>query len=117
MNRPQKFSVVEGSFGLRGGVPTSPDIGEQISAFREREGLSIERLAEKLDVSRQAVWYWETGRRMPRPATLAKLAALGFGGFGHERAADAAMILREAKDRLAEDLGISPDAIRILIEG
>ena len=50
---------------------------------------------------------------------LTKLVALGFGesSFGHERTTDAAMILREAKDRLAEDLGIKPEAIRILIEG
>lgn len=119
MNRLQKFSFIESSFGSRESMSTPRDVGERISVFREREGLSIEQLAEKLGVSRQAVWYWETGQRTPRRTTLTKFAALGFGesGFGHERTTDAAMILREAKDRLAEDLGIKPEAIRILIEG
>ena len=118
MNRPEKFSFSEGSFDLQ---PATTDIGMRILAFREKEGLSIGELADKLGLSRQAVWYWETGQRTPRQAALSKLTALGLrlaaDGLESKPSGDTAAILREAKNRLAKDLGIKPEAIRILIEG
>ena len=118
MNQLQKHPFDERA--MRSGVETLTPmaLGERISAFREDKGFSREGLARKLGVSRQTVWYWETGRRMPRQKALAKLAALGFreSRFGHEWTKDAVMILREAKKRLTEDLGIGPEAIHILIE-
>ena len=93
-------------------------LGESIRAFRRRTGLSLDGLAEKLGVSRQAVWYWETGSREPRSATVAKLKQLGLS-LKHEPGSgvDFATIVRTAKERLAGELGISSERIRIVIEG
>ena len=50
-------------------------LGEKIRDCRIRSGLSQEKLAEHMDVTRQAVGKWETGRSTPDPATLAALAS------------------------------------------
>ena len=94
------------------------EIGERIAEFRRKRRLSLEELAEKLGVSRQAVWYWESGRRLPRATTLAKLKKLGLNmapvSMGSAEFSD---LVQAAKDKLADDLGINPDDIRIVIEG
>lgn len=43
--------------------------------WREHKGLSVERLAERLDVDRTTVWRWETGARRPTPSRQAQIAA------------------------------------------
>jgi DNA-binding XRE family transcriptional regulator len=49
------------------GAP-SVDFAHRLASLRSERGWSIEELAERLGVSRQAVWYWETSQRLPRPA-------------------------------------------------
>lgn len=44
--------------------------GDQICALRKKAGLSQEKLAEKLDVSRQTVSLWETNVLRPKSTTL-----------------------------------------------
>ena len=39
--------------------------GEQLSSVRRRSGLTQEQFAEQLQVSRQAVSKWESGRGYP----------------------------------------------------
>ncbi len=51
-------------------------LGERIQQVRKRHGLSQEALAEKLDVSRQAVSKWETGLSNPDTQNLILLAEL-----------------------------------------
>ena len=48
-------------------------LSENIHALRRKSGLSQERLAEKIGVSRQAISKWETGAATPE---LDKLRAL-----------------------------------------
>ena len=53
-------------------------LGERISGFRRRQGLSQEALAEKLGVSRQSVSKWERNESLPETDKLPLLAqALG----------------------------------------
>lgn len=40
-------------------------LGEKIRAMRQQASLSQEQLAEKLNVSRQAITKWETGKGIP----------------------------------------------------
>ena len=40
-------------------------IGERIKAYRKEKGLSQEQLAEALNVSRQAITKWESGKGLP----------------------------------------------------
>jgi len=43
---------------------------------REAAGMAITEAAEKLGVSRQAIYYWETGEMLPEAVRLPKIAAL-----------------------------------------
>jgi transcriptional regulator with XRE-family HTH domain len=46
-----------------------------ITEWRERRGLSVEGLAEKLSVSRETVWRWETQQHRLNPPKIAAIAA------------------------------------------
>ena len=50
-------------------------VGEKILDERKRRGLSQERLAELLDVSRQTISNWETGMAMPSTVKLKELSS------------------------------------------
>ena len=50
-------------------------LSEKIYACRRKAGLSQEALAEKLDVSRQAISKWECGEAIPETTKLVSLAA------------------------------------------
>lgn len=57
-------------------VVTNMSIGQRIRAQRINSGLSQEKVAELVGVSRQAVTKWETGRSAPSTENLFRLAAL-----------------------------------------
>lgn len=42
------------------------NLGENLIALRKKENISQEELAERLDVSRQAVSKWESGLSFPK---------------------------------------------------
>jgi len=52
------------------------DIGQKIQTYRVKIGLSQEKLAEKLDVSRQAVSKWEMGQSLPEIDKIVALSKL-----------------------------------------
>lgn len=49
-------------------------IGKNIQQLRKRIGMTQERLAEKLDVSRQTIAKWEAGESVPDLSNSSKLA-------------------------------------------
>lgn len=49
------------------------NIGEQIKAARKRKGMTQDKLAEAVNVTRASVANWETGRRLPDVEMLIKL--------------------------------------------
>ena len=49
-------------------------VSNSIKKLREEKGMTQEELAEKLNVTRQAVSNWETGRTQPDIETLTRLA-------------------------------------------
>ena len=51
-------------------------LSEKIRSYRKQAGMSQEQLAEKLNVSRQAVTKWETGVGIPDIVNLKGLAKL-----------------------------------------
>ena len=51
-------------------------LGESIRELRKRRGLSQEKLAEQMGVSRQAVTKWEAGQSAPSSENLLRLAEL-----------------------------------------
>ena len=59
----------------RPALPPRPgDPGRQVREMREYAGLTQEELAGRVGVIRVTVERWETGRRTPRPAMLARVA-------------------------------------------
>ncbi|MBQ7937401.1 MAG: helix-turn-helix transcriptional regulator [Oscillospiraceae bacterium] len=52
------------------------DIGKNIADLRKRNGISQEKLAEMLDISRQAVTKWESGKANPDTENLVRLAEI-----------------------------------------
>lgn len=51
-------------------------LGEKIKSLRKRLGMSQEKLAELMGISRQAVAKWENGQSAPSTANLFKLAEI-----------------------------------------
>lgn len=49
---------------------------QRLSKYREASGISQERAAEKLNVSRQTISRWENGVSIPSTENLAKLSEL-----------------------------------------
>ena len=49
-------------------------LGDKILMLRKKEGMSQEQLAEKLDVSRQAVSRWELGSALPDANNIRQLS-------------------------------------------
>ena len=52
------------------------DVPERLAALRKRAGLSQGDVAERLNVSRQAVSRWETGLTVPSTDNLSRLSKL-----------------------------------------
>ncbi len=52
-------------------------LGEQIKAYRAREGLSLRRIANILQVDPDTVVGWENEGCVPKPSVLIKLKRLG----------------------------------------
>lgn len=52
------------------------NLSDRLQALRKSHGLSQEQLAEKLDVSRQAISKWESGQANPDINNLLKLSSI-----------------------------------------
>lgn len=75
---------------------------ENLKYLRKKEGLTQEQLAEKLNVSRQAVTKWESGQALPDIVNLKELAVL-FGVttdelLGDEKSKNATSLDKKLKD-------------------
>jgi transcriptional regulator with XRE-family HTH domain len=102
-------------------APLAADFGSRLAELRASRGWSLDELAERMDVSRQAVWYWETGQRMPRAELFRKIAE-ALGVTEHELLEPArsesptSASIEDCKDNLASLLGVPAEKIRILVE-
>lgn len=101
----------------------SPDFASRLAELRTAKGLSLQDLADRLEVSRQAVWYWESGQRLPRAELFQKLAQV-LGTSEQELLAPAVTKQgivaaagwdEEFKRSIAERLGVSPDQVSIVV--
>lgn len=103
-------------------APVQNDFPTRLASLREARGLSMEQLAERLSVSRQAVWYWETGHRLPRSAMLKRIAKqLNIGENDLSEALPASKPkggdnLATWKQEIAAQFGVSPGQVKILVE-
>ena len=73
-------------------------IGERIKAYRKEKGLSQEQLAEALNVSRQAITKWESGKGLPDIENLIVLSRT-FGVSLDEMVGEEASFQEKVSDR------------------
>lgn len=108
--------------------------GARLHRLRRDRGFTLVEFARRANVSRPTVWSWEADRSTPRRSkTKILLEVLGvsedelFGTTGaHESDRSEADIsgsgetlqhaINEAKERVAELAGTSPDKVRLIIE-
>ncbi|UXV31611.1 helix-turn-helix transcriptional regulator [Mammaliicoccus sciuri] len=51
-------------------------LSEQISLLRTKNGWTQQKLADALQVSKQSISYWETGRKAPKMKKIEEMAKL-----------------------------------------
>lgn len=51
-------------------------LSEQISLLRTKRGWTQQKLADELQVSKQSISYWETGRKAPKMKKIEEMAQL-----------------------------------------
>lgn len=101
--------------------PGGEGLGARIARLREHKGWSLDELATHIGVSRQAVWYWETGQRVPRADLFIRMAdALSVSeqellGARSSHDVDGAS-LEQMKNAMAALLGVSPEKLKVLVE-
>jgi transcriptional regulator with XRE-family HTH domain len=114
-----KASPPDGA-GSRDRAPVDLPFPERVTALRQERGWSVEQLARRLGISRQSVWYWECGKRTPKPAMLARIEetfGLGVGNLARpsaDRVDHGELALWKA--RIAARLGVAAEKVKILIE-
>jgi len=108
--------------------------GARLKRLRKQRGLSLVEFARRANVSRPTVWSWEAGKSSPRESKVpALLDVLGVSepelyGISNKplvelvaektavRGTELQGVIREAKARVAEIAGTSPDKVRLIIE-
>ena len=88
------------------------EIGRRIQKLRREKGLTQEQLAEKCELTTQAVSYFESGKRAMRPENLMKIAS-GLGvSTDYLLTGD---IIDKDKLLLSEKLGrLNPKEVRLI---
>lgn len=66
---------------------TLPFSGARLRTWRERAGLTQQKLADRCGLSRFQISRWETGEAKPEPCSLAPLVR-GLGAALHEQPGD-----------------------------
>ncbi len=95
-------------------------LATRLHHLRKAKGMTLEAVARQLGVSKPTVWAWEQGRARPSPERFARIAELF--GLGETRLApgrdvDAlGEVLTQARQLVANSLGVELTKVRIMIE-
>ena len=96
-------------------------LAARLTELRERRGFSIAQMATRLGVSRQALWYWETGQRAPRKNLLQRIAR-EFGvserdlTLSAEDRSSAPGSIQALKELVAAQCGVASERVKIAVE-
>jgi len=105
-------------------APAAPvdeeSFGRRLQRLRAAKGLSLDRLAATLGVSKPTVWAWEQGRARPARERIGKIAvALGVEAADLVPTRDTPALrslISESRARIATAFGTSPANVRIMVE-
>lgn len=89
--------------------------GELIKYFRQKRGLTQKELAEELGVPYQSIYQWESGRRIPKIDTVAKIASVLDRKIGDFYLTDYAISILDpsSPQAIAKNLEKDPDFYKI----
>jgi transcriptional regulator with XRE-family HTH domain len=100
--------------------PDAEPFPQRLQRLRTARGMSLDRLAGLLGVSKPTVWAWEQGRSRPAPERIGKLSkVLGVEASDLVPSLDTPAhreLLLQSRARIAEAFGIAPENVRIMIE-
>ena len=104
-----------------GGPAISEPLGQRLNALRRAAGLTLADVAATLGVSKPTVWAWEKGKAKPLPERLGAIAeALGVDPEALAPATgpsgEAAQVIADCRQRIAEACGTDPQQVRIMLE-
>lgn len=95
-------------------------LATRLHHLRKAKGMTLDAVARELGVSKPTVWAWEQGRARPSPerfASIAELFGLGETRLATGRDVDALSgVLTQARQLVANSLGIELTKVRIMIE-
>ncbi|MFM5894543.1 MAG: helix-turn-helix domain-containing protein [Novosphingobium sp.] len=95
-------------------------LATRLHHLRKSKGMTLDAVAKELGVSKPTVWAWEQGRARPSPerfARIAELFGLGESRLASGRDVDAlSEVLTQARQLVANSLGIELTKVRIMIE-
>lgn len=106
--------------GASSAVPGEP-LGKRLNTLRRAAGLTLADVAALLGVSKPTVWAWEKGKARPLPERIGAIAAaLGVDPEALAPAtgqhSEAAQVIAECRQRIAQACGTDPQAVRIMVE-
>jgi transcriptional regulator with XRE-family HTH domain len=104
-----------------GSAATGEPLGQRLNTLRRAAGLTLADVAALLGVSKPTVWAWEKGKAKPLPERIGAIAeALGVDPEALAPATgpsgEAAEIIAECRQRIAQACGTDPQQVRIMIE-
>ena len=106
--------------GTGSAAPAEP-LGKRLNTLRRAAGLTLADVAALLGVSKPTVWAWEKGKARPLPERIGAIAAaLGVEPDALAPAtgqrSEAAQVIAECRQRIAQACGTDPQAVRIMVE-
>ena len=104
--------------------------GPLIRRWRQQQGLTVAKLAERMGVSRPTIWAWESGKSQPRKRMLSALRREMGAAASSEASASVQPVspdpgsddrslqraVAETKERIANIAGTMPEKVTVIVE-
>ena len=102
-------------------------LGARIKRFRQERELTLQAVADELDLTPAAISHWESGRITPKPRKLQELAKAlkvsvgeltgSTNALARPQApmADIDKIISDAQEQIAKKMGCSPHRVRLVL--
>ena len=103
-------------------------LGARIKRLRQEHELTLQAVADQLDLTPAAISHWESGRIVPKPKKLHELARALKVSFGeltgtasvaakpqHAPMTEIDRIISDAQAQIAKKIGCAPHRVRLIL--